>query len=1204
MARNRPVRPSPRLPDPPQTTPSPPEEPTGRIRPNVREPEEVDFASPWGRTVPFVYGKGQVNGIPVARWIKASWPSSTLCVLYVVAFGPVSAISNIRFGDLGPTQVGCYYSLTYTGGLSQTLAANILAATGTNYPGFALVYCEFVKDEYAAAVNPARMTCDVTGLSVDPRTDPTLANRYARSNPALAWADYAINPRYGAGIDASRIDWDSVEEVADWCDEQIGSPLRPRFEFGFAFEDQASHEDRFEFIRAHGQFFSVYDGAKYRLVADKPRTASGFDLRDDPSDDANNLLAARVTGLPANQIPNRVVATWADAAYGWRKREIVVSRTGVETGDEQEVTENVSLLGCQSADQARRHATYLLNRGLLDLQFSFRSLRDAMQIDPGSRFTHTGVVTGFTALDLLCTGMVKNADGSWTLGAEVYDAAIYSDTVLDEASPVIPPADPSLPLDDVAFTLATENPPNSPPIVAVDFTPPESAYYGGVEVFYRRSGDTDWIAHGVFFDPVVRFAATEFTTYDVLLRTVNWKSGARSTGVTDSIVVADTTPPVVTGLTATEDFYSDRRVADQGRVILTWTEPSFALLSHYRVTRQVGSGDEVDVGTANSGRAVVPIQEAGDYTFRVYTISRNGSTSAAATVVLSDIPTTPDNLPGVSWSRHGVTSIQFTALEFAQGIFVSLGADYVRHSPDGKIWTQYSTGLSNNWWDLTYGNGLWVATGAGSPSQHIATSADGKTWTLRTSPWATNKTLTSIAYGNGRFVVVTSTGDAAWSLDGHAWTVAASPVAGSWRSLSFGGGVFVAVADDNGTNQIMTSPDGDTWTARTPPTSDYWSAVTYGNGRFVAISYSVKIYSDDGGVTWVVAADGYADQQMMNIAYGGGMFVVVKHCSVTLGLPPPAVVTSYDGDTWRTRESNFYGQWINAAYGNGVFVMQGYNSDTVEFSVLVSGRTDEVIDPPPSVVRLGSSDGSLQESSGDLIFTTNAGTAKTLATTSDLGGYVPTSRQVTAGAGLSGGGNLSADRSLALSISGLTEDSIPAVGDSVATHDLSAGSVKRATLANLFKVINGLTEDTTPDAAADFVVTYDASASGPKKVKLNKVGGGGSFTTGTFSFSITGASGTVYGHYAFLGEVMHISITGTVTVGASPVSYYQFTLPASKTAKYGGYRAPGGYNGPSAYYHCYAQTSTSSGTITVYLEESLAAYQNHTVWLNFWLAIN
>jgi len=39
--------------------------------------------------------------------------------------------------------------------------------------------------------------------------------------------------------------------------------------------------------------------------------------------------------------------------------------------------------------------------------------------------------------------------------------------------------------------------------------------------------------------------------------------------------------------------------------------------------------------------------------------------------------------------------------------------------------------------------------------------------------------------------------------------------------------------------------------------------------------------------------------------------------------------------------------------------------------------------------------------------------------------------------------------------------------------------------------INGLTEDTAPDGAADYVATYDASAGAHKKVLLNNLPGGG-----------------------------------------------------------------------------------------------------------------
>lgn len=80
---------------------------------------------------------------------------------------------------------------------------------------------------------------------------------------------------------------------------------------------------------------------------------------------------------------------------------------------------------------------------------------------------------------------------------------------------------------------------------------------------------------------------------------------------------------------------------------------------------------------------------------------------------------------------------------------------------------------------------------------------------------------------------------------------------------------------------------------------------------------------------------------------------------------------------------------------------------------------------------------------GDALFTAlNAGAAL-----STVGG-ASAALTLTAGSGLSGGGDLSANRSFALDI-------------------------------------NGLTNDPTPDVAADYVATYDASAAGNKKILLN-----------------------------------------------------------------------------------------------------------------------
>lgn len=75
-------------------------------------------------------------------------------------------------------------------------------------------------------------------------------------------------------------------------------------------------------------------------------------------------------------------------------------------------------------------------------------------------------------------------------------------------------------------------------------------------------------------------------------------------------------------------------------------------------------------------------------------------------------------------------------------------------------------------------------------------------------------------------------------------------------------------------------------------------------------------------------------------------------------------------------------------------------------------------------------------------------------------------------------------------ITALTANTTPATTDLLAIVDDPSGTpaTQKITLENLLKVINGLTADASPDGAADYVVTYDASAGAVKKVLLSLLG--------------------------------------------------------------------------------------------------------------------
>jgi xanthine/uracil/vitamin C permease (AzgA family) len=77
-----------------------------------------------------------------------------------------------------------------------------------------------------------------------------------------------------------------------------------------------------------------------------------------------------------------------------------------------------------------------------------------------------------------------------------------------------------------------------------------------------------------------------------------------------------------------------------------------------------------------------------------------------------------------------------------------------------------------------------------------------------------------------------------------------------WRSVTYGNGMFVAVASD-GTNRVMYSVNGINWFYRNIPTL-LWFAVAYGDGMFIALAqdsaqglltFGERTYSDKSKIT-------------------------------------------------------------------------------------------------------------------------------------------------------------------------------------------------------------------------------------------------------------------------------------------------------------------------------------------------------------------
>jgi hypothetical protein len=105
-------------------------------------------------------------------------------------------------------------------------------------------------------------------------------------------------------------------------------------------------------------------------------------------------------------------------------------------------------------------------------------------------------------------------------------------------------------------------------------------------------------------------------------------------------------------------------------------------------------------------------------------------------------------------------------------------------------------------------------------------STDGTTWTTGTMPALgdiTNITYNSVAFGNGNFVAVGTSGTSAYSTDGTTWTSVTMPSYGSWTGITYTDNKFIAISTD--TSDAATSTDGSTWTIRSLPTSSNWNFI-------------------------------------------------------------------------------------------------------------------------------------------------------------------------------------------------------------------------------------------------------------------------------------------------------------------------------------------------------------------------------------------
>lgn len=187
-----------------------------------------------------------------------------------------------------------------------------------------------------------------------------------------------------------------------------------------------------------------------------------------------------------------------------------------------------------------------------------------------------------------------------------------------------------------------------------------------------------------------------------------------------------------------------------------------------------------------------------------------------------------------------------------------------------------------------------------------------------------------VAYGNGRFVATRSNG-VSYSTDGITWN-STNPVGFVGGKLAFGNGLFVNVSNSGGSGIVFTSPDGFIWTSRTAASNDTWSAITFGNGLFVAVASSYTggngIMTSPDGITWTLRS-GVASGGYTGVTFGFGTYVASKTGS------PGTMVVSYDGITWFDQTTGFSS--LTVFFANGIFTTgKRYSYDGLTWATATS----------------------------------------------------------------------------------------------------------------------------------------------------------------------------------------------------------------------------------------------------------------------------
>jgi hypothetical protein len=301
-----------------------------------------------------IYGRVRIGGIHVIPPVCSGNDGDILHSVLALCVHEVSSFESVYFDQdeitngqitsvLGNANDGLVTGTKYAnkawirrygGQASQNVDYILNAAFTSSWPstargrGIAYVAASFKYGNGKTYSGAPVVTVVVNGKACyDPRLDtspganPTNASYIAwTENPALIWADFKMNAVYGQKLASTKIDWDTVVDAADVCDELVdipGGSTQPRYTFnGVLFTGGDTIDNEKDIVDAMMGKMAYTDG-KYRIFAGAWR-APEYDIE---KEDWVSIGAIRTTAPRGDDRFNGVVVYHVDPDRNWQRVE-------------------------------------------------------------------------------------------------------------------------------------------------------------------------------------------------------------------------------------------------------------------------------------------------------------------------------------------------------------------------------------------------------------------------------------------------------------------------------------------------------------------------------------------------------------------------------------------------------------------------------------------------------------------------------------------------------------------------------------------------------------------------------------------------------------------------------------------------------------------------------------------------------------------